>query len=154
MALVANRRNIGLMANLLNGRDYVTISSKINHTEDAMNLLDFTLYVSHPVHNNNKLTFLQLLNNNRLYAETLRDGNRRARRLILKLGAGVTTIPQSVFIEKEEVSTTYLDAPAGYGGFANVFEGLYRGNRVAIKSLRSQKVTKVCVHCWWSVFPI
>lgn len=126
----------------------MTIPSKINHTEDAMNLLDFTLYVSHLVHNNNKLNFLQLLSNNRLYAKTLQDGNRRVRRLILKLGAGVNIIPQTVVIEKEEVSVTDLDGQAGYGGFASVYEGSYHGNRVAIKKLRRsfQGVTKVCAH--------
>lgn len=67
---------------------------------------------------------------------------------MLKLGERAKVIPQSVVIEKEEISITNLDGPAGYGGFANVYEGLYRGNQVAIKSLRSQKITKVCAHCW------
>lgn len=66
---------------------------------------------------------------------------------MLKLGWEVKTIPRSVYIEKEEVSIINSDTPAGYGGFANVLEGSYRGNRVAIKSLREQKITKVCAHC-------
>ena len=73
---------------------------------------------------------------------------------MLKLGEVAKRIPQSVFIASEEVSITNLDAPSGYGGFANVFEGSYRGNCVAIKSLRGPQVTTVCTHCYRSVFPI
>jgi hypothetical protein len=63
---------------------------------------------------------------------------------VLKLGMGLKNLPQSVFIAKEEVLIMDHDAPAEYGGSSNVHEGLYRGNRVAIKILRSQVITKVC----------
>lgn len=49
MTALVNRSTINFMADLLSTNDYVTISSKVNNTEDAMNLLDFIIYVSHRV---------------------------------------------------------------------------------------------------------
>ena len=62
---------------------------------------------------------------------------------MLKLGTEVNNIPQSVLIAKEEVLIMH-DTRAVYGEFSDIHEASYRGNRVAIKILRSQVITKVC----------
>lgn len=67
---------------------------------------------------------------------------------MLKLGIETNAIPPSVLIAKEDVTMDNAP-PIGYGGFGNVHEGTYRGNRVAIKRLHSRTIDKVGVcHPW------
>ena len=64
---------------------------------------------------------------------------------MIKLGLGADAIPQSVLINKEEIKMDG-NLPMEYGGFANVHEGSYRGNRVAIKRLRCPVGDRVGIH--------
>ncbi len=64
---------------------------------------------------------------------------------MIKLGLGAYTIPQSILINKDEVKMDG-NMPMEYGGFANVHEGSYRGNRVAVKRLRCPFNSQVSTH--------
>jgi hypothetical protein len=133
--IVVPLSTVDFMTYLLSMHDYAKIPSKVDNKMDALNLIDLIVYVSFQAIQLVKPTFFQLLDHNLLRVTTSREGNHRARRLIIKLGLKANTVPRSVLIHKNEVQM-HSNMPMGYGGFANVYEGSYRGNRVAVKQLR------------------
>ncbi|KAF8632299.1 hypothetical protein AX15_001950 [Amanita polypyramis BW_CC] len=118
---VVNRMTIEFMTDLLSVNNYVTIHAQINNNQDGENLLEFLTHV---------------LSNNLLRSSMLIDGNRRARRLMMKLGKIRHIIPKSFYLNPKDV--TMEPNPLGLGGFADVFGGYYRGNRVALKRFRNR----------------
>ncbi|KAF8626482.1 hypothetical protein AX17_006538 [Amanita inopinata Kibby_2008] len=110
---------VDFMSRVLSAKDYVNIASQIDDTQDAENLLEFLIC---------------LLDHGLLVKTDLRDANRRARRFIIKLATKTHTIPPSLYLKDVIQSKTY---PIGRGGFASVYEGRYRGIRVALKMLNN-----------------
>ena len=64
---------------------------------------------------------------------------------MIKLGVKVNTVPQSVLIHKDDVKMEN-EFPIAYGGFSDVHDGSYRGNRVAVKRLRYYRGHRVGKH--------
>ena len=90
------------------------------------------------------MTSFQALSNNLLHSSKLIDGNRRARRLMMKLAKTTKIIPKSFLLDFKDI--TMDPASLGMGGFADVFGGYYRGNRVALKRFRSRSDTEVGIY--------
>jgi hypothetical protein len=70
------------------------------------------------------------------------EGNRRARRLMIKLGKMANSIPRSLLLDAADIKMNQT-WPVAYGGFADIFEGEYRGNPVALKRINSKAIDKV-----------
>ena len=64
---------------------------------------------------------------------------------MIKLGLKFNGVPRSVLIHKDDIKLDN-NLPMDYGGFSNIYEGSYRGNRVAIKRLRLPVAHKVGKH--------
>ncbi|KAK2467962.1 hypothetical protein APHAL10511_000257 [Amanita phalloides] len=127
---VVNSGTVDFMADLLSMNDFVKIPSQLSDVQDALNLIEFIIY---------------LLDNELLHATTLRDGNRRARRLLIKLGKHAKSVlPRSLFLNSNDIQMNF-DHTIGYGGFSNVFEGQFRGNRVALKRINQNTINEVFV---------
>ena len=132
---VVTLSTVDFMAYLLSMHDHVKIPLKVDNKMDALSLIDLILYVSFHTMQFVKLTFFQLLDHNLLCVTKSREGNHRARRLMIKLGLKVNTVPQSALIHKDDVKIMGSNLRMGCGAISNVYQGSYRGNRVAVKRL-------------------
>lgn len=63
--------------------------------------------------------------------------NHEHRRIVLKrlvdIASASNELPRSLFLDGVELPSLH---PAGYGAYADVFRGTYRGSAVALKRLR------------------
>ena len=61
---------------------------------------------------------------------------------MIKLGKVANTIPKSLFLNAADIKMNQT-WPVAYGGFADIFEGEFRGNRVALKRINSNAIDQV-----------
>jgi hypothetical protein len=78
----------------------------------------------------------------------LQDANRRMRCLIVELSATVEMIPESVFIDFRDVEEVESSTFAS-GGSADVYHGLYRKKRVALRRFRTTGLSEVRAKKLW-----
>ncbi|KAF8631104.1 hypothetical protein AX17_005149 [Amanita inopinata Kibby_2008] len=112
---------INLMGRLLRMKSYTTVGLQLTDAKDIENLLDF---------------IVNLLRHGDLLHTGIPDVNRKARRLMLKLLTKASIIPKSLYLPNVMLSSPYSIA---HGGFADIYVGKYRHNRVALKRLKSIK---------------
>ncbi|KIL53945.1 hypothetical protein M378DRAFT_19369, partial [Amanita muscaria Koide BX008] len=111
---------------LLNADDFVNLANKVNDQEDAERLIDM---------------LLNLFDKNLTGKISVTDANSRIRRLVIKIAAGLTTAPKSLFLNPDEILIPN-GLPIDCGGLAFVYKSSYRGAQVALKSVRSCKIDK------------
>ncbi|KAF8348488.1 kinase-like domain-containing protein [Amanita rubescens] len=127
MAEVATSGTVEFMTELLRRNEYASIPLQLNsNMQDALNLLEFIIY---------------LIDSDLL----LQEGNRKARRLMIKLGNMANNIPKSLFLNASDIKADRQSWPFAQGGFADVYEGEFRGNRVALKIVRQEAIDQVFV---------
>ncbi|KAM6503100.1 hypothetical protein JOM56_000043 [Amanita muscaria] len=112
---------------LLNADDFVNLANKITDQQDAESLIEMLLYLF----DKNLMGQIGTTNIN---------ANSRARRLVIKIAARLTTAPKSLFLNPDEIPIPSL--PIDCGGLAFVYKSSYHGAQVALKRVRSCKIDK------------
>ena len=62
---------------------------------------------------------------------------------MIKLGNMANNIPKSLLLNSSDIKSDRQSWPFAQGGFADVFEGDFRGNRVALKRVRQNAIDQV-----------
>ncbi|KIL54139.1 hypothetical protein M378DRAFT_174425 [Amanita muscaria Koide BX008] len=113
---------------VLNADDFVSLANKIDDQQDAESLIEMLLY----------LFDKDLMGK---ICVTRINANSRARRLIIKMAARLTTAPKSLFLNPDEIPIP-SGLPIDSGGLAFVYKSSYHGAQVALKRVRSCKLDK------------
>ena len=86
----------------------------------------------------------QLLDHRLLFATE--DVYCKARRLVVKLGMEVATIPDSLKLDHNKIVLEDCHS-FEFGGQADVYAAMYQGSKVAMKRIRGSCINKVSA--WW-----
>ena len=62
---------------------------------------------------------------------------------MIKLGKLANNIPTSLFLNASDLKVDRQSWPVAQGGFADVYEGEFRGNRVALKRVHQKAIDQV-----------
>lgn len=66
---------------------------------------------------------------------------------MIKLGTMANNIPNSLLLNAADVKLNQT-WPVAYGGFADIFEGEFRGSPVALKRINARAIDKVSANLW------